>query len=99
MGLAFRTVEVFVLSADSTRTLHGWFGGAAAAPGASLERLALQSDAVARRELRPPTWLGYALLSAGAVMLVNGIMQAIGKRLWQKGDGVLSRDYSSAAGR
>jgi hypothetical protein len=75
MGLALRTVEVFVLSAGSTRTLHGWFGGPAATPGTSLERLALQSDNVARREVRPPTWLGYALLSGGAVMVVNGVIK------------------------
>ncbi|MEX0641059.1 MAG: hypothetical protein WD468_00080 [Pirellulales bacterium] len=72
-GLGLRMIDGFVLNAESTRMLHNWTGGPATA--SSLERLALQSDSVARRQVHPPAWLGYALLSAGAVMIANGVIK------------------------
>jgi hypothetical protein len=73
-GLQLRVVEAYVLTPDATRSLAEWFGTPDDSPRGALERLALQTDSVAHHQVRPPLWLGWAMLSAGAVMVTHGLI-------------------------
>jgi hypothetical protein len=75
LGAQFRTVETFVLSAEATRVLGEWWGDAAPTPTSALGGLAVRAGAPVRKQWRPPAWLGYALLSAGGVLMVHGAVQ------------------------
>jgi hypothetical protein len=73
LGIQVRMVETYVLTPESTRRLSEWFGPPSGepAPTGALQRWALREN-LARKQFRPPQWLGYSLLSAGGVMIVHG---------------------------
>lgn len=75
IGLQLRAVETFILRPPTTRILAEWTGPGANTAEGAIQRLALQSDAVARHEVRPPGWISWATLSFGAVMLAHGVIQ------------------------
>lgn len=72
-GLQLRMVETFVFTPESTQVLHDWFGAPSQTPTGSIQRWAVNENLV-RKQYRPPVWLGYALLSAGAVLCVHGVL-------------------------
>ena len=73
-GIQMRTVEAFVLRAETTAVLARWTG-----PPSDSARGALRAaivDAVGpRKVVAPPNWLGWACLSAGGALLVHGGLQ------------------------
>lgn len=78
LGLQLRMVETFTFTSDSTRVLNDWFGpNGSGAPTGAIERWAVNQNLV-QKQYRPQAWLGYALLSAGGVMVVHGWFQRRG---------------------
>jgi hypothetical protein len=71
LGLQLRMVETYTFTSDSTRMMNDWFGSGSGAPAGAIERWAVSQNMV-QKQYRPPAWLGYALLSAGGVMVVHG---------------------------
>ena len=68
LGLQFKSVESYVLNAKSSQFLAERFSSTATADGT----LASVGPAPLRT-LRPPIWLGYALISVGAVLVLHSL--------------------------
>ncbi|MDX1961645.1 MAG: hypothetical protein SFX18_00745 [Pirellulales bacterium] len=72
VGLQFRAVESFTLNEPTTRFIAARMEDSANRP---VESLVLNSGAsIPRREVRPPIWLGYSLISIGSVLVLHSIM-------------------------
>lgn len=67
-GLQLRAVETYVLSASATKLLSDQFGASVDTPEGALEKLVVNT-ASPRKAITPPRWLGWAALSASAVLL------------------------------
>jgi hypothetical protein len=78
LGLQLRMVEAYTFTPESTQVLNEWLGPNQNAPGASIQRWAV-NESLVQKQYRPPAWLGYALLSTGAVMFVHGWLARNGK--------------------
>jgi len=74
LGIQLHAVDTYVLSPTATRILADWFGRPSDTPQGAIEQLALKSDALAHYNLSPPSWLAWAMLSAGAVMVTHGVI-------------------------
>ena len=66
LGVQVGMVEVFVFSPQATQNLRNWFGFGGAGSSFSLGQGGYQGH------FRPANWVGYALLSAGAVLFMHG---------------------------
>jgi len=75
LGLQVRMVDEYVFTAGATQTLNHWFGSSPMAANGTLERLAIGTPIGYQHHFRPPVWSGYAFLSAGAVLLIHGLMR------------------------
>ncbi len=74
LGLQFRMVEEFVLTPQFTRLVMEMFNHPMALADATMETLAGGStSAVPPKAVRPPEWIGYALLSVGAVLFLQSL--------------------------
>lgn len=72
LGVQLRMVETFVLNEKASRFLAERLpGGMANADGDQAVMPAV--GATPRRTVRPPTWLGYALMSIGAVLILHSL--------------------------
>lgn len=71
LGLQMRMVQTFVFTPESTRVMNDWLGPEQPAATGTLTRLAIEHH-IAQKQYQPPEWLGYALMSAGGVMIVQG---------------------------
>ncbi|RIK77475.1 MAG: hypothetical protein DCC68_17190 [Planctomycetota bacterium] len=78
LGLQLRMVETFVFTPESTKVLNDWVGPNESTPTGAIQRWAVNENLV-QKQYRPPAWLGYALLSSGAVMFVHGLLLRNGK--------------------
>jgi hypothetical protein len=69
LGLQFRLVDTYVLNEKTTRFL------AERSPGASSAQTTLVSlsGPVSRKVVRPPEWLGWALVSVGSVLVLHSL--------------------------
>lgn len=73
LGIQFRVVDGVVLNDKLTARLASRMGPAERT-ATSLERFIPNFDpTVPRRTIRPPEWLGYALLSIGAVLILHSL--------------------------
>ncbi len=71
LGIQMRMVDSFVLSSESTRFLATKFTNA---PGAGIATMVpAGSNAGPRKTLRPPEWLGWALISVGSVLVLHSL--------------------------
>jgi len=75
LGLQFRVVDRFILSERATTVLNRHFPTSAAAVDAVAANSYLLSDLGStttndRRSIEPPDWLGWSLLSVGAVLIL-----------------------------
>jgi hypothetical protein len=71
LGIQMRMVDSFVLSSESTRFLATKFPNA---KGATIATMApAGSSSGPRKTLRPPEWLGWALISAGSVLVLHSL--------------------------
>lgn len=70
IGLQLRMVETFVLNEKASRFLAERLPAAMANADGDFSAAA---GATPRRTLRPPGWLGYALMSVGAVLILHSL--------------------------
>ena len=70
LGLQFRSVETYVLNEKASRFLAERLTSLGADGDRSLMP-ALGPNT--RRTIRPPEWLGYALMSVGAVLILHSL--------------------------
>ena len=74
LGLQMRMVGDYVFTPGATATLNQWFGPDSAAPGGAFGPLAIGTPVGYQTHFQPPVWVGYGLLSAGAVFFIHGIL-------------------------
>jgi len=71
LGIQFRLVDSFTLNDKATRFVVNRIQDKSAAPNPVT---ALSSSAtLPRKVIRPPEWLGYALLSIGSVLVLHSL--------------------------
>jgi hypothetical protein len=70
-GIQFRLIDSFDLTPDVTQFLAERSGQPVTTVGAITQSLTQSSAPVVRRNVRPPEWLGWALLSAGSVLILH----------------------------
>ncbi len=69
LGIQFRFVESITLNDKTTRFLAAHAGSAATSTSASL----FPTSTVPRKTIEPPQWLGWALISVGAVCILHSL--------------------------
>ena len=73
MGLQVRMVSAYVLNEDATRFLVELTQSSASAPEQALVAFSSDSGLVPNKVLRPPRWLGWCLISVGAVLMLHSL--------------------------
>jgi hypothetical protein len=75
LGLQLRYVDSFVLNEKCSRFVAKRFDSprAAAAPSFETFLTATPSPSPVGRTIRPPKWLGFALLSVGGVLILHSL--------------------------
>ncbi|HVW39580.1 MAG TPA: hypothetical protein VHB99_19815 [Pirellulales bacterium] len=68
LGIQLRMIDAFVLNESTTRFLSQRAGGAATA-AAILPSI----GPAPRKTVRPPDWLGWALMSVGSVLVLHAL--------------------------
>jgi len=71
LGIQMRMVDSFVLSSESTRFLATRFQNAKGATFAQM--VPAGSSSGPRKTLRPPEWLGWAMISFGSVLVLHSL--------------------------
>ena len=75
LGIQFRSIESFVLNEPSTRVLARFTRGSQYAStndfGTSVY---LNVHPSPKKQLRPPTWLGWVLLTSGGVICLHAMV-------------------------
>ncbi|MEX0939687.1 MAG: hypothetical protein WDZ59_17620 [Pirellulales bacterium] len=69
LGIQFRLVDSYVLNEKTTRFLAERSTGAASAQ----MTLVSISGPVSRKVVRPPEWMGWALVSIGSVLVLHSL--------------------------
>lgn len=75
IGFQFRTVEAFTLNREASQFLAARFpdtSGPALTP-ASWSSWTAAASPSPLRTIRPPRWLGYALMSVGGVLILHSL--------------------------
>ena len=70
-GVQFRALESVVLTPKATKFLAEQSDQPGAAAAKAIESVAGPEAAAPRTTLRPPDWIGYLLLSVGAVLVLH----------------------------
>jgi len=73
LGLQIRAVETFVLNEKASRFLAERFTPAVADGDGTVRPFVPALGPTPRRTVRPPVWLGYALMSIGAVLILHSL--------------------------
>lgn len=71
LGIQFRVIDSYVLTEDATRVLSERFGTKSQAMATNTARFLPAVGAGPRKVIRPPDWLGWALMSAGSVLILH----------------------------
>jgi hypothetical protein len=73
LGIQLRAVEAYVLNDKATQILNKQANNSQS-PDRAMPTLFISSaTTVPRKVVRPPTWLGWALISAGAVLILHSL--------------------------
>ena len=76
LGIQFRTVETFVLNEKTTQILaqrmQAWKQPQVASASDFGTSLAASAP-IANHRLQPPKWIGWALISAGSVLVLHSL--------------------------
>lgn len=71
LGIQMRFAETLVLNSETTRFLATKFNSGTPATG--MAKILPSSNNVARKAVHPPTWLGWALMSVGSVLILHSL--------------------------
>jgi hypothetical protein len=77
VGLQVRLVSTYVLNPKATKFLAERTGHSQSTVSASFFAMSADSSAAPRKVLQPPEWLGWCLMSVGAVLVLHSL--AMGK--------------------
>ena len=77
VGIQFRFVNTYVLNPEATKFLAERTGQTQPASSASFFAMTSGTSAAPRKVLHPPEWLGWCLMSVGAVLVLHSL--ALGK--------------------
>lgn len=72
-GLQVRMVSAYVLNEDATRFLAERAHISASAPEQALVSFSGDSGLLSNKVIRPPEWLGWCLISVGAVLILHSL--------------------------
>ena len=72
IGIQLRSVDAYVLNEPVTRFLAVRFGDTDG-PGGEAKKFLATNGPLPRKEIRPPQWLGWALMSVGAVLTFQSL--------------------------
>ncbi len=73
LGLQVRMVSAYVLSEEATRFLAERSHTSASAPEQALVSLTSDTGLMPNKVIRPPEWLGWCLISVGAVLMLHSL--------------------------
>ncbi len=71
MGLQFHLVDSFHLNAEFTQLLAERTGHPLASVNAATQSLTQAEEPPAKKVVRPPDWIGWLLMSVGAVLILH----------------------------
>jgi hypothetical protein len=77
LGLQFRAVESFTLNRECSHFIATRFPKKSQnglPPSATLTSLSVDHGSPSLRTIKPPRWLGYAMLSVGAVFILHSLV-------------------------
>ncbi len=74
LGIQFRMVESFVLNEASTRALAKIAKDSQLASRDLATQLYMDTNLKAKKTVKPPHWLGWLLLTAGAVISLHALV-------------------------
>lgn len=72
LGFQLRSVDSYVLNEPVTRFLATRFGDLEGS-GGEVKKFMATNGPLPRKEIRPPQWLGWALMSIGAVLTFQSL--------------------------
>jgi len=73
LGLQFRCVSAYVLNPEATRFLAERTGQSPATATSSFFSLTSGTAAAPKKVVQPPEWLGWCLISVGAVLALHSL--------------------------
>jgi len=73
LGIQFRMIDSVTLTPDFTQLLAKQTNPSVAAVNATAQSLLRTEEPVIRKLFRPPDWLGWCLLSVGAVLVLHSL--------------------------
>jgi len=73
LGLQFRCVSAYVLNPEATKFLAERTGQAPASATSSFFSLTSGTPAAPKKVVQPPEWLGWCLISVGAVLALHSL--------------------------
>jgi len=73
LGLQFRAVDTIELTPELTQILAEQSGHPLASVNGSTAMVAADEKPMATKTVRPPDWLGWALLSVGATLIMHAM--------------------------
>jgi hypothetical protein len=73
IGLQVRFVSTYVLNPKATKFLAERTGNSQSGTAASFFAMTSGTDAAPRKTLQPPDWLGWCLMSVGAVLVLHSL--------------------------
>ena len=73
IGVQLRSVETFVLTQKASNFIENKMRQARLQTSSPYDSLLLTSGPVPQKNIRPPRWLGWAMLSVGAVLVLHGM--------------------------
>lgn len=74
LGIQFRMVESFVLNETSTRALAKFAKDTQMAGGSVAQDLYMSVAPSPKKTVKPPSWLGWALLTIGGVVCLHALV-------------------------
>jgi hypothetical protein len=73
LGAQFRLIDTVELTPEFTQFLAERTGHPVAALGATTQALAPSEKPIVKKTVRPPDWIGWVMLSVGAVLVLHSM--------------------------
>jgi len=73
LGLQFRAIDSFVLTPEFTQVLAEGTGHPLASVNAAGAAVSPSEKPVAKKNVRPPEWIGWALISFGTTLILHSL--------------------------